>query len=426
MKTKKKKTVIIVFVVILVLILGFFGTIYYITSTVNNYTYSEKRWINDNANKSLDIYIEPDLPVFTDNGKGVYYDYINALREDTGLKLNVITENKSNIRLVNKNRLDKDDIVFYKDHFIVLGNGTNVNKIEDLENKKVGVITSDKKDISYYLTEYKNINLVSFETYADMLSGYTNKSVEYMIIPMYKHLNEIVTNKNYDILLHLDGLYSYYCLDLDSETEELETINSILTKFYYRYKDKAGSKINEYFLNIYYDSMNYTELQKESITSDDFIVGYIDNLPYEGMIAGNFTGLTDAYLSKFSYMTGVTYKYIAYKDTKELGEALKEKKIDLALNYYSLSNANYDTSRILGPSEYVVLAHDKNNIVINSLYSLSDTYVSMLNNMNLKYNMASRNLFEMTDYTSVKSLLKNVDEDSIIIIEKEVYDYYKD
>ena len=36
-------------------------------------------------------------------------------------------------------------------------------------------------------------------------------------------------------------------------------------------------------------------------------------------------------------------------------------------------------------------------------------------------------LFEkINDYANVKSLLKNVNEDSIIIIEKEVYDYYKD
>ena len=49
----------------------------------------------------------------------------------------------------------------------------------------------------------------------------------------------------------------------------------------------------------------------------------------------------------------------------------------------------------------------------------------MLNNMNLKYYMASLNKFEITDYPSVKIMFKNIDENSIIIIEKEVYDYYK-
>ena len=50
----------------------------------------------------------------------------------------------------------------------------------------------------------------------------------------------------------------------------------------------------------------------------------------------------------------------------------------------------------------------------------------MLTNMNLKYNMASKNLFEINDFANVDIMLKNINEESIIIIEKEVFDYYKD
>ena len=424
MKTKKKKSIYIAFSVILLLVLIFFGTLYYITSTVNNYSYGEKKWINENTNKSMDVYIEPSLPVFSDNGSGVYYDYINALKEDTGLNLNIITDGDAKVKLVNKNTYGIEDIVFYRDHFIVLGNNSNINRLEDLDYKKVGLLASDKETVKYYLTEHKNITLNTYQSYSEMVNAFETKRIEYMIIPMYKYMNQIVNTDSYHILFHLDGLYSYYILDIDEEG--VEELNSILSKFYYRYQEKANLKINEYFLNIYYDAKKYTELQKESITSEDFLVGYIENLPYEGEISSSFTGLTDTYLSKFSSMTGVTYKYIEYKDTKELAKALNEKKIDLAMNYYSLSSDNYENSRVLGPSEYVVLAHDKNNIVVNSLYSLSNINVSMLNNMNLKYNMASKNLFEINGYTSVKNLLKNIDDDSIIIIEKEVYDYYKD
>ena len=424
MKTKKKKSIYIAFSVVLLLVLIFFGTLYYITSTVNNYSYGEKKWINENTNKSMDVYIEPSLPVFSDNGSGVYYDYINALKEDTGLNLNIITDGDAKVKLVNKNTYGIEDIVFYRDHFIVLGNNSNINRLEDLDYKKVGLLASDKETVKYYLTEHKNITLNTYQSYSEMVNAFETKRIEYMIIPMYKYMNQIVNTDSYHILFHLDGLYSYYILDIDEEG--VEELNSILSKFYYRYQEKANLKINEYFLNIYYDAKKYTELQKESITSEDFLVGYIENLPYEGEISSSFTGLTDTYLSKFSSMTGVTYKYIEYKDTKELAKALNEKKIDLAMNYYSLSSDNYENSRVLGPSEYVVLAHDKNNIVVNSLYSLSNINVSMLNNMNLKYNMASKNLFEINGYTSVKNLLKNIDDDSIIIIEKEVYDYYKD
>lgn len=420
---KKKKNIIIVFAIIIILVSGFLGTLYYITSTVNNYSYSEKKWISENTDTTYDVYVEPSLPIFSNNGKGVYYEYLNALKEDTGLNLNIVTTDTSNIKLVNKNYVGNDDIVIYKDHFIVVGEKDTVNKLTDLGGKTVGVLESDSETISLYLTAYKNINIKSFNSYNELSTEFDNKSISYMIVPMYKYINDIVTN-DYEIVYHLDGLYSYYCLELNEEDNA--NLVSIMKKFYYRWENKAKSNINEYFLDIYYTAKNYTEIEKESITNEDFIVGYIENLPYEGKIRSNFTGLTNTYLSKFADMTGVTYKYIEYKDTKELNDALSNKKIDLALNYYSLSNDNYTSSRTLGPTEYVVLAHVDNNIVVNSLYSLVNMKVSMLSNMNLKYNMASKNLFEIKDFATVKTMIKNIDKDSIVIIEKEVYDYYKD
>lgn len=420
---KKKKNIIIVFAIIIILVSGFLGTLYYITSTVNNYSYSEKKWISENTDTTYDVYVEPSLPIFSNNGKGVYYEYLNALKEDTGLNLNIVTTDTSNIKLVNKNYVGNDDIVIYKDHFIVVGEKDTVNKLTDLGGKTVGVLESDSETISLYLTAYKNINIKSFNSYNELSTEFDNKSISYMIVPMYKYINDIVTN-DYEIVYHLDGLYSYYCLELNEEDNA--DLVSIMKKFYYRWENKAKSNINEYFLDIYYTAKNYTEIEKESITNEDFIVGYIENLPYEGKIRSNFTGLTNTYLNKFADMTGVTYKYIEYKDTKELNDALFNKKIDLALNYYSLSNDNYTSSRTLGPTEYVVLAHVDNNIVVNSLYSLVNMKVSMLSNMNLKYNMASKNLFEIKDFATVKTMIKNIDKDSIVIIEKEVYDYYKD
>ena len=323
---------------------------------------------------------------------------------------------------MNKNTLEDGDILFYRDHFVVLGEINTVNKLEDLLNKKVGIISSDKENISYYLTEYKDIEIVEYTTFEDLDAAYEAKTINYIVLPMYKYLDQIITNK-YEIIFHLDGLYSYFCLDTDEENVNLD---GIMTKFYNKWKKESIKKKNQYFLNIYYDNMSYTELQKESITNEDLIVGYIDNLPYEGMINNDFTGLTSTYLAKFADMTGVTYKYIEYKDTKDLTNALNNKKIDLALNYYSLSNEKYDSSRTLGNTKYVVLAHVDNNIVVNSLYSLAGTHVDMLANMNLKYNMASKNLFEINDFANVDIMLKNINEESIIIIEKEVFDYYKD
>ena len=152
MKRLKKKNIIIAFSIILVLVLGFFGTLYYLTSTVNNYSYSEKKWINENSNDAIDIYIEQNLPVFSSGGAGVYYDYINALKEDTGLNLNIIIAENSDIKLTNKSIYDKKtDVLFYKDHYVVIGKDTSISKVSDMEYKKTGIMSSDKEIITQHL-----------------------------------------------------------------------------------------------------------------------------------------------------------------------------------------------------------------------------------------------------------------------------------
>ena len=422
MKNKNKKTVLIVFGLSLLFILGFFGTLYYLTSTVNNYSYSEKKWINSNSTTNFDIYVDNSLPVFSNNGLGVFYDYLKALKEDTNLNFNVSTESKGNIKFLNKNSTNLNDIVFYKDHYVIVGALGSLNNLNELSSKTVGIISNDKNVVSYYLTEYKNINYKTYNNFEALSHDLELKAINYMIVPMYKYIDYII-GSDFEIIYHLDGLTSYYTLEVSSENEEL---NSIMHKFYNRWEDVSKSKIKDYFLDMYYSTESYTELERESVTNEDFIVGYINNLPFEGMIRRNFTGLTDTYLSKFAEITGVTYKYIKYDNVEELRGALQDNKIDLMLNYYSISDNNFESSRTLGNTEYVVLAHVDNNIVVNSLYSLSNISIDMIKNMNLRYNMASKNLFEIKDHENIKSLLKNINKESVIIVEKEVYDYYKD
>ena len=422
MKNRNKKTILIVFSLILLFIIGFFGTLYYLTSTVNNYSFAEKKWISENSSKTFEIYVEPNLPVFSKDGKGVFHEYLKALKEDTGLSFDINTTNNEGIKLINKNSISDNDILFYKDHYVLLGSKDIISTLNDLSNKKIGVIEVDKSVVSYYLTEYNNINLKSYKNINALNEAYSTKEIDFIIVPMYRYLDVIIAS-NIEIVFHLDGLFSYYTLVPSKDTEIL---NSIMSKFYNRWEKVSIEKNNSYFLEMYYNAKEYSEIEKESITDEDFIVGYINNLPFEGMIRKNFTGLTDTYLSKFANITGVTYKYIKYNDLKEMKAALQDNKIDIMFNYYSLNNSNFTSTRTLGSTEYVVLAHSDNNIVVNSLYSLKNTTVTMLNNMNLKYNMSSRNLFEIKDFDDVKSLLKNINKDSIVIVEKEVYDYYKD
>lgn len=203
---KKKKTVLIVFIILDVLVCGFLGTLYYITSTVNNYSYDEKTWMNNNSNKTFDVYVEQYLPVFSSNGEGVYYDYLKALKEDSGINFNIITTDTSDLKLINKNSVTESDIVVYKDHFVVIG-ADDVNKLSDLNYKTVGVISDDIDSVTYYLTEYKNVTIKTYDDFEKINTAYEGNIVDYIILPMYKYIDKIISN-SYDIVFHLDGLYS--------------------------------------------------------------------------------------------------------------------------------------------------------------------------------------------------------------------------
>ena len=88
---KTRKNIIIAFTVILFLVVGFFATLYYITSTVNNYSYSEKKWINDNTSNISDVSVYNDVPVFGNKGNGVIFDLLDNFTDKYGINFNKVS-----------------------------------------------------------------------------------------------------------------------------------------------------------------------------------------------------------------------------------------------------------------------------------------------------------------------------------------------
>lgn len=424
MKKNKQKKLRNILIISLIVVIAFVATMYYIVNSSNNYSFSEKKWINEQSNTTVDIDIQADLPVFSLNGEGVFYDYIRALESDTNLTFNILhADSPSTTSMRVKPNLSKNDLLLYKDHYVVVSKNANViGSINDLKNNTVGVLVTDLSNVSYYLSEYPSITFKTYVTLNDMNAGFSSGDISLAIIPLYQNMNSIL-EANLNINYHLDGLYSYYTISL---VEDNKYLNSIMEKFLNKWESELNSKIGEYFLKLYYDEKNFTEVEKESIVNDDFIVGYIKNIPYEGKINRKFTGINNAYLEAFADLTGATYQYIEYNSIEKLTDALNAKKVDIAFNPYLIKNGNYTTSSNLGDTEYVVLAHKTSTLVVNSLYSLNNSTIEMIANMDLTNIISAKKLFTIKTYKDVNTLLKNVDEDSVIIIEKYVYDYYKD
>lgn len=416
---KKNKKYFLIGGLVLVLIVLILCLLMYLNSRKNGYSFSEKSFINSNLNNVIDVSVEGSLPIFSNSGVGVFYDFINFMERDTKLTFNVQVNGSGTYKFTNKNELGSNDLLFYTDHFVVVSTlSDEIVDLNTLSGKNVAVMDTDKDYVSKYMSEY-NVNIVSFSHFND-LTDQMNDSVLYAILPMQKYINSIVYNK-YNIVYHIDGLHSHYVLSMG---ESSSTMSKIFTKAFNMWKSEILPSINSHFLELYYDAYNLTEVEKERVTSDDLIVGYVDNMPFEGKLNRNFSGITSMYLGIFSDMTGATYKYIEYKDINKLIEALNNKKVDLAVNYYDVNSSNYVNSVSLGTIKYVILAHQSNKDSFDNLVSISDDNIKMVGNTKLYKYISSINS-NINTYKDYKKMFKSLTKEDILVIEKSTYDYYK-
>ncbi len=417
MKDKKKYFLIGGLITLLVIVV--IGILIYVNNSKTNYSFSEKSFINSNVNNVIDVSIEGSLPIFSSNGNGVFYDFLNDMEKDTGLTFNVSINGTGAYNFVNKNSLGDNDIEFYTDHFVVVSTSDNeITDLSSLKDQAIAVMSEDNQYVTEYLNEY-GLNLDGYEHFTD-LSDAMGNSIYYAVLPMQKYINEIVYNQ-YKIVYHIEGLHSHYVLNLSDQNA---TMSKIFIKAFNKWKSNVNSKINSHFLDLYYTTYNITELDRDRLTSDDLIVGYIDNMPIEGKLNRNFSGITNQYLSMFGDMTGATYKYIEYKDINSLISALNNKKIDIMYNYFNLNSDNYSKTVSLGNIEYVIVTHQNNMESVSGLSSIKDDTVKMVGETRL-YNYINSKNIKTEKYVNYEKLIDSLSEDDIVILEKSVYDYYK-
>ncbi len=417
MKDKKKYFLIGGLITLLVIVV--IGILIYVNNSKTNYSFSEKSFINSNVNNVIDVSIEGSLPIFSSNGNGVFYDFLNDMEKDTGLTFNVSINGTGAYNFVNKNSLGDNDIEFYTDHFVVVSTSDNeITDLSSLKDQAIAVMSEDNQYVTEYLNEY-GLNLDGYEHFTD-LSDAMGNSIYYAVLPMQKYINEIVYNQ-YKIVYHIEGLHSHYVLNLSDQNA---TMSKIFIKAFNKWKSNVNSKINSHFLDLYYTTYNITELDRDRLTSDDLIVGYIDNMPIEGKLNRNFSGITNEYLSMFGDMTGATYKYIEYKDINSLISALNNKKIDIMYNYFNLNSDNYSKTVSLGNIEYVIVTHQNNIESVSGLSSIKDDTVKMVGETRL-YNYINSKNIKTEKYVNYEKLIDSLSEDDIVILEKSVYDYYK-
>ena len=400
------------------------------TKDSSSFSIIEKNWINNNANNIIDISIYNDIPVYGKNGEGIAFSYLEEFTNSYGIEFNKVSyidSNQQNIKSVSFRIVDfntdltENDIELYKDYYVIVSKNNKVlNNINDLNNIKLGVLKKDINNVGYYLNEIESITYVSCETFEDMLTKLKAEEIEYMAIPKTRYLDEILTNE-LNIVYHISEIYEKYVLTVADDN----TLKSILNKFWMIYsKEHYETKTKKYFLDAIFNYKNITEAERMSYNGSAYTYGYVTNMPYTNTINKEFVGTLSNYLSGFEDMADVDFKIVGYNSVEELKQALSHGEVDIIFANFNTAGVSVDTLKTTSPfeEEYVVLS--KEYFVVNTIRSLNRLEILTVNNTYL-YDYLKDNNITTTGYNNTDDLLRNIRNDSIVMIDRDTYEYYK-
>lgn len=406
---------VIVFIVVATLI------IMNVLKDENKLTVKEKEWINNNLSTVQNVNIINNLSVFGANGSGVFYDFINDMSKEYGLKINPVTYNNGESSVSHgfmaTNSLDDNSLVIYEDNYVLIKKDYEIiTDIASLSSKSIGVLSSDVTYLNSYLKSF-NLKLTAYENKKALEEAFS-KDLDYILVPKYEYLDYIVAN-DYQISYHFNDIKRYYTYELQGDY-----FSSIIKKYFTKWNGKYfDSSYNKAMKQALIENLKLTDSDIKQLNSKVYSYGFINNSPYEIIMGGNYGGIISVYLNKFSKVAGVDFKYSKYRSYKLLTNAINDGSLDLYFNYYTLTN-NYKEINTHMNIEYNIIAKESNSMVVNSLDSLKGKTVYVLQDSMLYNYLSTIDDITINTYRNVKELKKIAKQDNIIMIDHNTYETY--
>ena len=422
----KKKKIFLLIIILFILVVG--GLFVYYTMTKKDKTTSltivEKKWVEEIKKENIDLEIANNLPIFSYDGQGLFFNFLDDLNKDVGISFNKIPydeEEKNNYTFKLVTDTSDNQIVIYEDNYAIISrNKTKYNNLNDISNMKVGILTDDLENVKKYLNEG-----IEFETYQNddaLFKSIVDSTEEnYVIIaPKTMYLKEILKNNLY-VSYNITEMVKYYVLELGDNKK----LNTILNKYYDTwYSNNYTDLYNKYLLTIYLSFSEIDEKTKTQFKSKSYTYGYVENIPFDGVISGKEVGINIHLIKEFSTFAGIDIEYKKYGKVKDMVKGLKDEKIDFMFNYTDSKLENIYNTVSIYDENIVVLSKLDNNNVINSIYSLNNKNVSTIKSSKIETLLKSKDV-KTKSYNSINSMLKKASNDSILVIDMYTYNYYK-
>ncbi len=426
MKKNNKKLFIIIGIIAIILI----GIIIFVINSNRNsteLTLSEKKWIEDNKKSMIDIYIMNELPLFSASEDDIFLSFLDYFEAETGLSLNRVSYSLNSdtpsgnylFKIINEaDDIGRNDLLFYEDDYVILSKtNKKIQDLSQLSNYKIGVLTSNLSSVTEYLSYENSLTFTNYNDDVQLLNAFDEEEVDYVVVPKNRYLKEIVMN-DYFIVNNLSNLSNKYVLSISNENNKLD---SIFTKLYNRWYDNNFGKIFSKNMSEYYFKVK--EIDDRTISTfkgKKYIYGYIENSPYE---ISNSKGLNLEFLSGFEKFAGVEFQLKKYNSLKALKKAFDEGEIDIIFNYYGFDSTSSNETINVYNSSYVILSHIGNNVVVDSLSSLSGKELYALKDTALTNYINNNTRVSIKTYSKINNLLKN--QEPLILLDLNTYNFYK-
>lgn len=434
MSILKKKVIIVVPILLAVIALVCVYLHFNTADETTSLTVSEKRWIEKNSSSVSDFEVINNFPLYGMDGEGVFFQFIDDFEKNTGMEFNKIsylketnpTGSSYRIRILNnEDNLSDKDLLFFEDSYVAIGKTyQRINHISDMKDYTFGVLATDIGELSYYLKSGSNLSYKTYATITDLYQALNAGDVHMIIVPNIMYLNNIIGQAGYSINYYFTEMSKKIVLTLSEDNAKL---NTIVKKYYQHWKENNYVKeYNKAFLDYYVQMNNLNNKTEADLLSKNYVYGYVENEPYEVLVDGKVNGIAGEYLNRLSRLTDIEFTYRKYDSIQKLEEAVQKGEVDVYFDYYNFhtNEHNYLPTVSTFVEEYVVLGKTKDEHIVNSFESLKGKNIAMLEKNALYSYFADNGRATITTYANLNTLKRKA-KNQLIVLDKEVYQQYK-
>lgn len=422
---KSKKILLVILIVILFAIFG--GFIYYLNKPDKDTTLTllEKQWIEKNKNQVIDFAITSDVPIYSYNGNGIIFNFLEKFKEDTSIEFNntsIIDEKNVEYGFLIVDSLERDDLLLNEDYYALISKeNINYTNVSEINNLVIGALSSDLEKVNNALTGSYNLAFKTYENYDALFASINSGNVNAIVVPKLFTMDKIITN-NLNVNYTLDDISDKYIIRLGSN----DKLNVIIKKYFKKwYSENAEELFGENFVNNYFTFSETTEKNRVSFRSKRYVYGFVNNAPYDTLLRGKLAGINNAVIKKFAKMTNIEIIYKEYNSFNKLLNDFNSNNVDFFYDMTGTEKFKMDVHQTtnFGDNQIVILSKIDNDNFVSSIGELNNYSVLTIKNTAIA-TLLNNNEIKFKGYNNINELLNNVKDNSVIVIDSEAYNYY--